>query len=137
MTPTFINIDHMTQYQAFAWLSHNDPEGEWSMGDGADYLGAVKDNLRDFGMFSQTGPIIVSDASYSELLEKLCDMEASLRRLTPEIIAAIDGIGAIVGQSRGVAGYHLNGDVADWDSFEEIDALLRVAAMLRRQQCVG
>jgi hypothetical protein len=29
---------------------------------------------------------------------------------------------AIVGDSRGVAGYHLNGEVAEWDYFDEIAA---------------
>jgi hypothetical protein len=29
---------------------------------------------------------------------------------------------AIVNDSRGVAGYHLNGDTAEWDEFDEVDA---------------
>lgn len=28
----------------------------------------------------------------------------------------------IASDSQGVAGYHLNGDVADWDEFEELQA---------------
>lgn len=80
MSVTFTHITNLTQSQALTWLQHNDPEGKWVAGDSADYVGAVSDNLRDFGISSQTGPVIVSDDSYSELLEKLFDLEDSLRR---------------------------------------------------------
>lgn len=33
---------------------------------------------------------------------------------------ALEGFLSIVSDSRGVAGYHLNGDVADWDEFCEV-----------------
>lgn len=36
--------------------------------------------------------------------------------------AALQGMLAIVNDSRGVAGYHLNGDTAEWDEFDEVDA---------------
>lgn len=216
MTPVFTNIKSLTQEQALVWLQNNDPEGKWSADDSADYVGAVSDNLRDFGVSSQTGPVIVSDDSYSELLEKLFDLEDSLRRsgftqagpgclwkpplgpsalphlqrideltaqvneaqksavywktmhdnqvarnkilrqrpdlpvdripaynlvewahglknMLSEIVDAIDGVEAITNDSHGVAGYHLNGAIATWDSFEEIEALCEAGAKLRRQ----
>jgi len=43
-------------------------------------------------------------------------------------IPLFDAISAVVSQSHGVYGFHLNGDVATWDEFE-IDTL--IAAALR------
>ena len=40
-----------------------------------------------------------------------------------ELLAALEGVLAVVGDSTGVAGYHLNGDIADWDEFDEINAV--------------
>lgn len=38
------------------------------------------------------------------------------------VLAALEGMMAIVDDSQGVAGYHLNGEIAEWDEFEEVDA---------------
>lgn len=35
---------------------------------------------------------------------------------------ALAGLLAIVDDSRGVAGYHLNGAIADWDEFPEVES---------------
>ena len=40
-----------------------------------------------------------------------------------ELLAALEGVLAVVGDSTGVAGYHLNGNIADWDEFDEINAV--------------
>ena len=40
-----------------------------------------------------------------------------------ELLAALEGVLAVVGDSTGVAGYHLNGDIADWNEFDEINAV--------------
>lgn len=45
-----------------------------------------------------------------------------------ELLAALEGVLAIVGDSGGVAGYHLNGDIADWGEFDEINAVYAVIA---------
>lgn len=37
-----------------------------------------------------------------------------------DLLAALEGLIAIVGDSYGVSGYHLNGDIAEWDEFEEV-----------------
>lgn len=34
---------------------------------------------------------------------------------------ALQGFLNIVSESRGVDGYHLNGDIAEWDEFPEVD----------------
>jgi hypothetical protein len=47
---------------------------------------------------------------------------AELLAQRDELAAALRGMLNIVNDSRGVAGYHLNGAVADWSEFEEVDA---------------
>lgn len=45
------------------------------------------------------------------------------------LLAALKGFISIVSESRGVDGYHLNGNVAEWDEFEEVaDAEAAIAA---------
>lgn len=38
-----------------------------------------------------------------------------------EILSALQDLLAIVENSRGVLGYHLNGDVAEWGEFHEVE----------------
>lgn len=37
-----------------------------------------------------------------------------------ELIKALESLIDITNDSQGVAGYHLNGDIAKWDEFEEV-----------------
>lgn len=53
---------------------------------------------------------------------------ASLIAQRDELLAALEGVLAVVGDSTGVAGYHLNGDIADWDEFDEINAIYTAIA---------
>lgn len=45
------------------------------------------------------------------------------------LLDAANGVMAIVKKSRGVDGFHLNGDIAEWDYFDEVDALEKAIAM--------
>ena len=45
-----------------------------------------------------------------------------LVQMNQELLAALEGLLDIVGESDGVSGYHLNGDIAEWDEFEELNA---------------
>ena len=76
------------------------------------------------------------DGSMYELVEEIGGSGSSTHRLpsdTPtydqlsalcaQLAAALDGVLAITQDSTGVAGYHLNGNVAEWDEFEEIFAV--------------
>lgn len=53
-----------------------------------------------------------------KLQKKLCLVTAQ----RDELLAALQGMLNIVKDSRGVAGWHLNGDTAEWDEFDEVDA---------------
>lgn len=50
---------------------------------------------------------------------------------------ALAGLLAIVDESRGVSGYHLNGAIAEWDEFPEVEAARAVLAELPECGCCG
>lgn len=50
-----------------------------------------------------------------------------------ELMAALRGMLYIVEDSRGVAGYHLNGDTAEWDEFDAVD--IAYAAIAKAKGC--
>lgn len=57
-------------------------------------------------------------------------------RLQAECDALVDSLEAllsIVPESYGVSGYHLNGEVAEWDEFEEVGIATEVLATYRKQ----
>jgi hypothetical protein len=43
---------------------------------------------------------------------------ATLACAAPLLLEALKGLIAVTKESRGVAGYHLNGQIADWDEFD-------------------
>lgn len=51
-----------------------------------------------------------------------------LKHRCDELLAALEGVLAVVSDSAGVAGYHLNGNIADWGEFDEINAVYTVIA---------
>ena len=51
--------------------------------------------------------------------------------MTGALAVALDGLLSIAGDSAGVVGYHLNGNVADWDEFQEVDTARDVMAIYR------
>ena len=58
----------------------------------------------------------------TQLLDLHREAAAELRRLhalNQELLEALRGFVAIAADSEGVAGYHLNGDIAEWETFPE------------------
>lgn len=53
---------------------------------------------------------------------------ARLIAAAPDLLEALKGVLAIVSDSQGVAGYHLNGNTAEWDEFDEVDAAIDAIA---------
>jgi hypothetical protein len=51
-----------------------------------------------------------------------------------KLAQALQGLLNIVADSRGVDGYHLNGDVAEWDGFPEVEAAEAALAAHQAQQ---
>ena len=54
-------------------------------------------------------------------------------RCAKRAVEALEGLLAIVSDSFGVAGYHLNGEVAEWGEFEEVAAAEEALAAYRTQ----
>ena len=44
---------------------------------------------------------------------------------------ALQGLVAVVGESTGVCGYHLNGDIAEWDEFGEVAVALQLLESMK------
>lgn len=76
-----------------------------------DAAAIIRDLLRDRLSASAAGAGQAGQPTYSELLAQRDELAKALR-----------GMLNIVDDSCGVAGYHLNGNVADWGEFEEVDA---------------
>jgi hypothetical protein len=53
---------------------------------------------------------------------------ATLRSEKAELIEALRGMLDIVKESRGVDGFHLNGDLADWDEFHVVNTAQQTLA---------
>ena len=64
-------------------------------------------------------------------LREEMDEGLRLRADAERLRAALQGMMNIVSDSRGVDGYHLNGDTAAWGEFEEVDA---ARSALRQEQ---
>lgn len=58
----------------------------------------------------------------------------ALQAQRDELQAALQGMLAIVSDSRGVAGFHLNGDTAEWDEFDEVAAARAAIAKATGQE---
>ena len=54
-------------------------------------------------------------------------------RCAKRAVEALEGLLAIVSDSFGVAGYHLNGEVAEWGELEEVAAAEEALAAYRTQ----
>jgi len=68
--------------------------------------------------------------SKAEIAAELAHRDLQIDNLRAELAEcrdAIAGILAVVGDSSGVCGYHLNGDAAEWGEFPEVDALIDIA----------
>ncbi|MGM8935116.1 hypothetical protein ACS8E9_09565 [Pseudomonas neustonica] len=55
-------------------------------------------------------------------IQQLEAARASDKARIAELESALNGLLEIVSESTGVAGYHLNGDVALWDEFDDVSA---------------
>ena len=58
----------------------------------------------------------------SEYAAHAINSHDELVQMNQELLAALECLLDIVGDSDGVSGYHLNGDIAEWGEFEELNA---------------
>lgn len=76
-------------------------------------------------------------ASFRAAADELADdgKYAALLASHQELLAALNGMLLIVNDSSGVVGYHLNGDIEEWDEFEELD--IAATAIARAEKLGG
>ena len=77
----------------------------------------------------RTGPAVTLVTL--EAAERLVQYErenSQMRAKCERLLSALSGLLNIADDSRGVAGYHLNGEIAEWDEFSEIDQACEAAA---------
>lgn len=65
-------------------------------------------------------------AANNELAKAKTERESAL--------SALEGLIAIRNDSEGVSGYHLNGEIAHWDEFEEVALAEAIVANMRKDR---
>ena len=84
------------------------------------------------------GIVWISTIAAAKLVQKaeladaamLVEKDALLRQAM-EALEALEGFANIINDSQGVKGYHLNGDIAEWDEFDEVDAASNTIEAIR------
>ena len=128
----------MTQHTPEPWVMSTKANGNWwhiSAGNqaiAAVHAASKKRNEPYASMFEANARRIIACVNAcaglpTEQLESsplggVLNGVAGLIAQRDELLAALEGVLAIVSDSTGVAGYHLNGDIADWGEFDEINA---------------
>jgi hypothetical protein len=64
---------------------------------------------------------LVASTGYSD--DETDQANARLIAAAPDMLAVCKALLDIIYNSQGVAGWHMNGDVATWDEFEDVGAL--------------
>lgn len=91
-------------------------EDGWKYTDAWDHVGDARDD-------------------WEKLADRFLEYEDALADIpnpaaVPAVVEALKGLLSVVSESRGVEGFHLNGDIARWDEFQEVaDADAALAAL--------
>lgn len=83
---------------------------------GSEQAGTLRAAIR----FISESEESTDSAEVKALRHKCNELKASLRLLSKDLVALAD-------ESTGVAGWHLNGDIAKWDEFEGMMKIARGA----------
>lgn len=64
------------------------------------------------------------------------EVQANARLIAsaPDLLEALEALMGIVSDSHGVSGYHRNGDIAEWDGFDEINIAIAALAKAKGEQ---
>ena len=90
-------------------------KGNWNVSDDTSECYLVKSDDGGLIAFVYDGDID-EEAIHMDVVEA----NAKLIAAAPDLLEALTNILKIVEDSEGVVGYHLNGDTAKWDEFDEI-----------------
>lgn len=81
----------------------------------------VRETSLSVSVVGQNGEVLFHESD--KRLPGVMD-DARLIAAAPELLGALIGLISITNDSAGVAGYHLNGAIAEWDEFEEVAAAI-------------
>ena len=90
-------------------------KGNWNISDDTSECYLVKSDDGGLIAFVYDGDID-DEAIHMDVVQA----NAKLIAAAPELLEALTNILKIVEDSEGVVGYHLNGDTAKWDEFDEV-----------------
>ena len=90
-------------------------KGNWNISDDTSECYLVKSDDGGLIAFVYDGDID-DEAIHMDVVQA----NAKLIAAAPDMLEALTNILKIVEDSEGVAGYHLNGDTAKWDEFDEV-----------------
>lgn len=96
--------------------------GPWSVED--RYVGR---------MVGEIDTCIAECFDHSSIDRHNAKANACLIAAAPELYEALSRMIDIVNDSQGVVGYHLNGDIAEWDEFDDIEVALAALAKARNE----
>lgn len=110
-------------YRSIATITQRDPHPR--LGGGIDREVTIANARRIVACVNACAGISTEQLEAAGTIAVECqdEAQAELLKATEQrdnLPAALENILAITYDSRGVAGYHLNGDIAEWDSFQEI-----------------
>lgn len=90
-------------------------KGNWGFGEN------YTSNNGTHVVYSTNGSYPVQNTYIATTLSTFnSEADAKLIAAAPDLLEALTNILKIVEDSEGVVGYHLNGDTAKWDEFDEI-----------------
>lgn len=92
--------------------------GPWAtFGNSSEYLHIrTANNVTGTSMHNSWGFANIATCYGTDTPEQFAN--AQLIAAAPDLLNALQEIADLISESQGVAGYHLNGEVADWDSLE-------------------
>ena len=116
-------------------MSHT--PGKWYVGYDQEYDIDAGDDGRTIGYptgrdeFSGTVFTVTGEDKVEIIAEHIRDEKTAHQiKAIPDMLRALESVLSLIDESSGVAGYHLNGDVATWGELalrEELEAVVRKA----------
>ena len=81
--------------------------------------------------------MLVTGAELRQIIITHAPAEPVNARLLEALSALLDDIEALIGESAGVYGLHLNGDVSPWSELEEGGRFERLSSMSRAREAIA
>ena len=90
-----------------------------------------QDNEKLTGKIADMAPVVSQANQWREEHLRTSKLLTQSNKDNAELVEALQGLVAVVGESTGVCGYHLNGDIAEWDEFGEVAVALQLLESMK------